>query len=260
MKTILLLIIDMQNDFCKPDGALYVSGSGEDIIRLGDFIYRHKAEIDHIILTQDNHNVIDISHPLFWEDRNGNVPAPFTTIDTAGVENGIWIPRFRKEKTAEYIRNLEEQGEFPHVIWPEHCITGSHGAAIADEIMEPVKTWAREGKFFDVIIKGTNPYTEHFGALKANIPLEDSPETHLNRDLVRKLLLYDEIIIAGEAKSHCVATTVRQMLDIAGVTEKIVILEDCMSDVTGFETIALPIYEKAKSKGVRFVRSTEWTA
>lgn len=260
MKTILLLIIDMQNDFCKPDGALYVSGADADIIRLGDFIYRHKAEIDHIILTQDYHNVIDISHPLFWEDRNGNVPAPFTAIDTASVEKGIWIPRFRKEKTAEYIRNLEEQGEFPHVIWPEHCIIGSVGAAITDEIMEPVKAWAREDKFFDVIIKGTNPYTEHFGALKANIPLENSPETHLNRELVRKLLQYDEIIIAGEAKSHCVATTVRQMLDIAGVPEKIVILEDCMSDVTGFETIALPIYEKAKSRGAKFDRSTDWTA
>jgi len=254
------MIIDMQNDFCKPGGALYVSGADKDTVRLGDFIYSHKAEIDHIILTQDNHNVIDISHPLFWEDRNGNVPAPFTKIDTDSVENGIWIPRFRKEKTAEYIRNLEDQGEFPHVIWPEHCIIGSHGSAIADEIMEPVKVWARDGKFFDVIIKGTNPYTEHFGALKANIPLEDSPETHLNRDLVRKFLLYDEIIIAGEAKSHCVATTVRQMLDIAGVPEKTVLLEDCTSDVTGFETIALPIYEMAKSKGVRFVRSTGWTA
>jgi len=77
-------------------------------------------------------------------------------------------------------------------------------------------------------------------------------------DLVRKLQGYDIILVAGEARSHCVANTVRQMLDIEGIAQKLVILEDCMSDVTGFETIAVPIYEKARSSGSRFVKSSEW--
>jgi nicotinamidase-related amidase len=254
----LLLIIDMQNDFCRPDGALYVRGAEKDVARLAKFISAHENKIDHIILTQDNHHVIDISHPGFWEDQNGNPPAPYTLINSENVQSGAWRPRFRKQKAVEYIQNLEKQGEFPHVIWPEHCIIGSYGAAIVNEIMEPVKIWARKGHFFDLIIKGTNPLTEHFGALMANVPIEGSPETQLNKDLVRKLQIYDKILIAGEARSHCVATTIKQFLNIDGFAARLVILEDCMSDVTGFETLALPIYEKAKNDGATFTQSTRW--
>ena len=256
-KNRLLLIIDTQNDFCSPNGALYVKGAEKDIRKLGKFISGNESEIDHIIFTLDNHNVIDISHPVYWEDRNGNQPAPFTEICLKNVFGGDWRPRFEKEKAVEYILKLKSQGEFPHVIWPEHCIIGSQGAAIADEIMEPVKAWARRGYFFEVVVKGANPLTEHFGALMANIALEDSPETQLNTDLVSKLMSYNQIVIAGEAKSHCVATTVKQMLNIGGLAPKLIILEDCMSDVTGFETIALPIFRKAKEKGAKFLLSTD---
>ena len=254
----LLLIIDMQNDFCKPDGALYVKDAEKDISRLGTFIKLHSDKLDHIILTQDNHHVIDISHPQFWEDNGGNPPEAFTEISTADIAYGKWEPRFEKEKAVEYIRDLERQGEFPHVIWPEHCIIGSCGAAIVDEIMEPVKMWAREGRYFEVVTKGTNPLTEHFGALMANVPVKNNPETQLNSELVKKFSLFDTILIAGEAKSHCVASTVKQMLEIDNTARKLVILEDCMSNVTGFETLALPIYEKAKREGGRFTLSTEW--
>jgi nicotinamidase-related amidase len=92
----------------------------------------------------------------------------------------------------------------------------------------------------------------------ANIPIKESPETQLNKELVNKLYLYDKILIAGEAKSHCVATTVKQILNIDGFAPKLVVLEDCMSDVKGFETLALPIYERAKKAGVEFALSTEW--
>jgi nicotinamidase-related amidase len=259
MKTkTLLLIIDMQNDFCLPDGALYVAGAEKDAGRLGKFIIRYSEIIDHIIMTQDNHNVVDISHPVFWEDKHGNPPPPFTGISTRDVELGIWRPRFEKGKAREYIQKLEQQGEFPHTIWPEHCIIGSRGAAIVDEIMEPVKAWARNGKFYELVIKGTNPLTEHFGALMANIPVWGSPETQLNIQLAYTLRSFDAILIAGEAKSHCVATTIKQMVNIGGFAEKLVILEDCMSNVTGFETIASSIYENAKINGARFTSSTEW--
>jgi nicotinamidase/pyrazinamidase len=248
----------MQNDFCRSDGALYVKGAEMDVARLGKFTATHSDKIDHIIMTQDNHHVIDISHPEFWEDNNGNPPAPFTEINTENVLQGVWRPRYNREKAIEYLQKLEKQGEFPHVIWPEHCIIGSYGAAIVNEIMQPVRAWARKGNFFDVVIKGTNPLTEHFGALMANVPIEDSPETQLNTELVKKLQLFETILVAGEAKSHCVATTIKQMLPIKSLARKLVILEDCMSDVTGFETIALPIYEKAKTDGASFILSTEW--
>ena len=254
----LLLVVDMQNDFCKPWGSLYVKGSGKDACLLGKFISDFDNKIDHIVLTQDNHQVIDISHPCFWEDNNGNPPPPFTIILPENISRGDWSPRYEKEKAIDYIEKLGKQGEFPHTIWPEHCITGSVGAAIIDEIMDPVKMWARKGHLFDVITKGTNPLTEHFGVLRANIPINGAPETQLNMHLINEFRLYDHVLIAGEAKSHCVANTVKQIMDIGGLAEKIILLEDCMSDVEGFGTIALPIYERARESGVIFSSTDSW--
>ncbi|MDP4224451.1 MAG: isochorismatase family protein, partial [Bacteroidota bacterium] len=90
----LLLIIDMQNDFCKPDGALYVNGAESDVARLERYISANTDKIGQIVLTQDNHHVIDISHPGFWEDPMGNIPLPFTIITAKDVEEGKWKPRF----------------------------------------------------------------------------------------------------------------------------------------------------------------------
>jgi nicotinamidase/pyrazinamidase len=254
---ILLLIIDMQNDFCAPSGALYVKGAEEDTRRTGRFIIKNLENIDHIVLTQDNHHVVDISHPAFWEDRNGKHPEPFTEIKSNSVLEGLWIPRYQKDKAIEYIRKLENQGEFPHVIWPEHCIIGSYGAAIAEEVLEPVKNWARTGKYYDVVRKGTHPLTEHFGALKAHVPVPGYPETHVNTELVNKLNSFKKIYVAGEARSHCVATTIKQILQITGQARKLHIIEDCMSDVTGFESNSVPIFERARSEGAKFVLSRD---
>lgn len=253
----LLLIIDMQYDFCSPGGSLYVKGAEGDVSRLARFIAMNEQELDQIILTQDTHHVIDISHPVFWENKNGDHPRPFTGISLKKVLGGVWQPRFQKGKAVEYIRKLDLQGEYPHTIWPEHCIIGSRGAAIVDEILEPVKKWSRKGRYYDVVIKGTNPLTEHFGALKANVPIAGCPETQLNTQLVNKLLNFSKIYIAGEARSHCVANTVKQLLHLAGIAKKLFILEDCMSDVEGFEKIALPIYKKARTEGVTFTSSRE---
>lgn len=254
---IFLLIIDMQYDFCSPRGSLYVKGSDKDVSRLARFISFNEPEIDQIIFTQDTHNVIDISHPVFWEDKYGNFPKPFTEISLKKVLGGIWQPRFQKGKAVEYIRKLELQGEYPHTIWPEHCIIGSQGAAIVDEVLEPAKAWARKGKYYEVVIKGTNPLTEHFGALKSNVPIAGCSETQLNTDLVNKLMHASKVYIAGEAKSHCVANTVKQLLPLGGIAKKLFILEDCMSDVEGFEKIALPIFQKARNEGVTFTTSRE---
>lgn len=254
---VLLLIIDMQYDFCSPEGALYVPGATDDVARLATFIRNNESGLDSIIFTQDNHNVVDISHPVFWEDRNGNHPLPFTLISLKKVLSGIWTPIYHKGQVIEYIRKLEQQGEFPHTIWPEHCIMGSRGAAIVDEILEPVKSWARKGKFYEVVIKGTYPLTEHFGALKANIPIAGFPETNLNTDLVNKLIKASKIYIAGEAKSHCVATSIKQMLHLGGLAKKLFIIEDCMSDVEGMGSLADNIYRKARVEGATFVKSID---
>ncbi len=61
-----LLIIDPQNDFCSPEGALFVPGAVEDCERLVSFIGREKSSIDSIHVTLDSHPNYHIAHPIFW--------------------------------------------------------------------------------------------------------------------------------------------------------------------------------------------------
>jgi nicotinamidase-related amidase len=243
----LLLIIDAQYDFCDDKGALYVPGAEQDMARLAMFINNNREKLDGIVLSQDSHQVIDISHPAFWLSGDGENPAPFTSISVTDVENGKWASIFGKESALQYLKELEKQGEFPHVIWPEHCIEGSKGAAITDTVMEEVKIWARIRKqSFKIIQKGKNPFTEHFGIKHANVQLDNDPETRLNIPLLDSFADYDTIYIAGEAQSHCVATTVKQLQKYQNVADKIVILKNCMSPVTGFEHLADNIYNSLK--------------
>jgi nicotinamidase-related amidase len=241
----LLLIIDAQYDFCDKQGSLYVPGAEKDMERLAYFINRNGERLMSIILSQDIHQVIDISHPAFWVNKKNEHPVPFTQITAEDVENDIWTSIFGKETVLTYLRQLDKQGEFTHVIWPEHCIEGSKGAAIVDVVMDEVKQWVRtRNQYLKIIQKGKNQFTEHFGIMKANVPSEYDIDTQLNVPLLDSMCDYDTIYIAGEAQSHCVATTVKQLLVYPGIADKIIILKNCMSPVSGFEHFADNIYSQ----------------
>ncbi len=257
-----ILIIDAQYDFCNPNGALFVSGADGDIKRLSDFISRNQNDIDHICVTLDSHPVNDISHPSFWQDKEGNFPPPFTQITLSEVNAGKWIPRFYLQEAIQYLTELEVQGQFPHFIWTEHCLTGSKGASLEDTLSGVLSEWSRStGKTYQAVTKGTNPLTEHFGIFMAQIPLANAPETQLNQALLDQLEEYENVYLAGEAKSHCVGTSLRQAMEYAPkLASKMIILDDCMSDVTGLAHLGAPIYEEAKKRGIRFAKSDEMIA
>lgn len=253
---IALLIIDAQVDFCYASGSLYVPGAERDVQILGDFIRRNKNEIDDISMTMDSHQVIDISHPGFWQDKNKNHPNPFTQITSAQVDSGEWTPLYWPQEALKYLKDLEAQGEYPHYIWPEHCIIGTAGAAIVDEIMNPVREWCRLGNLFNVVAKGTHPLTEHFGAVRAQIEIPGRPETHINMQLINKLSTFNQVFLAGEARSHCVANTLKQILQFPDLAKRLIILDDCTSNVPGFEHLADAIYDAAKNAGVKFMNAS----
>jgi len=266
MKKIAVLIIDGQNDFCKPTGALSVPGADKDMERLASFITRNKSKIGYIGLTQDSHMVIDISHPAFWQDKEGKFPNPFTIISVEDVKSGIWTPRFYPQAALKYLEDLATQGEFPHCIWPVHCVDGSEGAAIFPVLMDAVKDWSTsECLFHKIVKKGVHPLTEHFGVFQANIPIPGEDGTQFNDRLAKILNDYDVVYFAGEAKTHCTATSLKQAMKFdEALAKKFVILEDCMSPVPGevapgvtFEKLAQPIYDEAKALGIKFVKSTD---
>ncbi len=253
-----MLIIDGQIDFTDPEGALFVPGADEDMKRLANWMLLNKKQIDHIVLTIDSHPVNDISHPAFWQDKKGKHPDPFTPITLADINEGKWIPRFYPKEAIEYVKTLESQKEFGHLIWPYHCLTGSKGAAINESLMGAVKDWSLDGKYYQTITKGTYPLTEHFGIFRANVPVADRPETQLNQGLIDTLERYQHIILAGEAKSHCVANSLRQAMDEApSLAQKFIILEDCMSDVSNMGHFGTPIYERARQLGIQFTNTTD---
>ena len=258
-KSTALLIIDAQFDFCNPAGTLYVPGAEKDVERVAQLIATHGEAIDEIFVTLDTHRVLDIAHPLFWEDPNGNTIAPFTLITSAAVKSGKWRPRYHQEYVLEYLETLEKEGEFKHFIWPEHCLIGSRGAALDDTILLALLSWThRTSRDYKAVVKGTNPLTEHFGVFRAQVPIENAPETQLDTKFLAELDAFDQILIAGEARSHCVATSVKQILSFApDLAKKITLLTDCISDVTNFGYLADPIFEEAREKGVRFTTSKE---
>ena len=258
-KKITLLVIDAQFDFCAPQGSLFVPGAAEDIGRLVALIGRASDRIGDVIATLDTHQVLDIAHPGFWENAAGQSPPPFTPISWADVEKGTWVPRFAVPYARQYVHKLEEQGEFQHFIWPEHCLAGTRGAALVDTLAQALREWShRSQRNYQSVIKGDHPLAEHFGLFRAQIPVPGSPKTELNQPLLDELAQNDEIWIAGEARSHCVATSLRQIMRYApALLPKVVLLTDCMSDVTGLGHLADPIYAEARAAGVRFATSVE---
>ncbi len=257
MDTYVLLVIDTQYDFCDPMGALYVPGTEKDMRRLASFIKRNKQTIGHICLTMDSHPYLHISHPCFWKSLEGNHPAPFTVITSHDVKIGKWIPQFVPDYALNYLEKLEQQEQFPHVIWTYHYIAGTRGFAIVEELMEAIREWSfYRGKPHQIVLKGCNPYTEHFGIFAANLPIENQQDTMPNYDLLHQLDAYSYIIIAGEARSHCVATSLNQILFLKpDMAKKLLVLEDCMSDIPGFEEDANPIYQKAVVNGAQILFS-----
>lgn len=235
-----LLIIDPQNDFCRKDGALSVPGADADMDRLARFLHHQRQHITGVTVSLDSHHRLDISHPLWFVDDAGNPPAPFTRVRASDVEAGRWHPTCDAGRTLRYLQALDARARYPHVIWPEHCLTGSEGQAILPILAEALWDWCGQRRYIDFVHKGTNPWTEHFSAVQAEVPDETDPSTQRNHALVARLEAADTILIAGEAGSHCVANTIRDLAaafqDPASV-RKLVLLTDTISPVPGFEAL-----------------------
>ena len=255
-----LLIIDPQVDFCDPKGALYVPGADKDMERLAKMISRLKDKIDDIHVTLDSHHLVDIAHPIFWLNSNGQHPNPFTIITADDVKNGVYRttnPQFQK-RASEYVQTLEKNQRYPLCVWPPHCLIGSNGASVSPSLFEALIEWEKDFAMVDYVTKGSNFWTEHYSAVQADVPDPQDPDTQLNMRLIETLQKADVILLAGEARSHCLANTVRDIADNFGEEniQKMVLLEDATSDVPGFEKFGEQFIKDMSKRGMK-VSSTE---
>lgn len=250
-----LLIIDPQKDFMTSpsfSGALSVPGAYEDMLVLASYIEKEVPQ--EIVVTLDTHNKMDIAHKLWWQDKNGNNPDSFTSITVSDVENKKWMPvdPTLNDYALFYVKELEKNGKYTLLIWPDHCIDGTPGHEINDELLHTLKLWEKNyNKKITYLIKGTNPKTEHYSGLKAEVVLEDDEGTKLNTKMISYLNKFDKIEIAGEALSHCVGNTVMDLLNNLNPKDrsKITMLKDCMSPVAGFENEGQKFLDEVKNLG-----------
>ena len=228
-----LLIIDMQTDFVSPSGALPVKGASNDCANLANFILGNASAIDTVILTMDSHYPSHIAHPVFWRDKEGNHPRPFTEITPDAYENGEWRPVDDALGHVEKYMGLMRLRSSSLTIWPPHCVIGTQGWNIDPLVIDVVKWWSETtGRAYDIVQKGSCPWSEHYSCFSAFRPVEGYPDTEFNNKLLYKLDEHDSVLVAGEALSHCVAESLKDMLfNNPKLIAKTTLLTDCSSPI-----------------------------
>jgi len=288
-----LLLIDVQKDFCFPSGSLYVGGrSGrgalDDSRRIAEFVYRNMNVLTNITTTMDTHFAFQIFFPSFWVDKSDGPLAPFREITTQDIDRGEVRPNpavaswlcngdypWLLEQVRFYCAELEKAGKYRLYLWPPHCILGSDGHALVGVLHEArmFHAYARGAQSW-VEVKGGNALTENYSVLRPEVLMrhDGQPLGQRNTAFIKTLLSADTVVIAGQAASHCVKSSIDDLLDeivaqdkqLAG---KVYVLADCMSAVTvpdgrgGFVADFTPQADEALGRfadaGMHVVRSTD---
>lgn len=263
-RNIQLLVVDPQNDFMDTEGAaLPVQGAGADMERLASLIDAAALRISAITVTLDSHHSIGIERPAMWRKADGTAVGPFTQISAADVRAGTYRPRDAEAlpRVLAYLDALEAGGRYSLMVWPVHCEIGTWGHNVQDAVRAAYNRWEQASlRPVRKVFKGMNAWTENYSALQAEVPDPQDPQTELNRNLIAALDAGDEIVIAGEASSHCVRATTEHLADHlpSGRVGKLVLLADCMSPVTGFEAQADAFLAAMGARGATVTTSGAW--
>jgi len=274
-----LLIIDPQNDFCDlPAGwlpfdhaggavrqpALPVPGAHADMVRLAQLIELGGGGLSAITVTLDSHHRYDIAHPAFWCTGEGGAVAPFTEIAAFEVRAGQFRTRAAdaQPRALAYLDALEAAGRYRLMVWPIHCEIGGWGQNLHDSVRAACDRW-EDGRpaTVDKVNKGSNPWTEHYSAIMAEVPDAEDGATQMNLPLLDRLAQADRLYIAGEAGSHCVKATVEHIADYfasrfpSHYAERLVLLTDCISPVAGFEPQYQAFLRDMAARGATLARS-----
>ena len=267
--------IDAQIGFCAPGASLFVPGAVEDTRRAVEWLYRNLDRITGLHFSMDTHRVFQIFHPAWWTDPDGKHPAPLTPITAADVRRGDWTPLAHPKECLEYVKKLESTGKYVLTIWPFHTLLGGVSHALVPALMEAAIYHAiarRRQTHFET--KGTHAMTENYSVMSPEVQeLGGQSVGCFNAPFFDMLLRYDRIYVFGQAKSHCVLSTLKDIQTRIQATdpslaEKVWILEDAMSPVPAppinplppaldFPRIAEAAMEEFRRAGFRIVKTTD---
>lgn len=288
-----LLLIDVQKDFCFPEGTLYVggrtgTGAIDDSRRIAELIYRNAGAITEITTTMDTHLAYQIFFPSFWLGRDDAPLSAHRVVTSEQIARGEVRPNpaiakwlcggnyaWLCKQVLHYTEELEREGKYQLYLWPPHCLLGSDGHALAGIVHEARLFHAfLRGAQSHVEVKGGNPLTENYSVLRPEVlsRFDGAALGQRNTQFVQTLLAADAVVIAGQAASHCVKSTIDDLLgEIAAqdpaLAKKVYLVTDCMSAVTvpdgkggfavDFTAQADAALQKFADAGMHLVRSTD---
>lgn len=297
-KRVAMLLIDVQRDFCHTEGTLFVggqSGTGaiDDSRRTAEFIYREMGGLTSIIPTMDTHEAFQIFTPSFWLANDGSPVMPHDVIDggmqiirggqsiglramvnpaitrdvLGGVDNYGWLQR----QASYYVSELARKGKYQLYIWPEHCVLGSMGHTLVGVVQEArmFHSYVRSAQN-QVQVKGGNPLTENYSIFGPEVTTRHDGQgavAQRNTAFLQVLLQNDAVVIAGQASSHCVKSSIDDLLGEIqsrdpALAKKVYILRDCTSavvvpGVVDFTPQADQAFDAYAAAGMNIVSSTD---
>ena len=292
-----MVAIDMQKDFCFPEGSLFVAGRGgagavEDSDRIARLIYGNLERITALTATMDTHYPLQIFFAAFWRDAQGAALAPHTIIALEDVQSGRYRPapglaaalslpddEWLAKQCEHYCAELERAGKYQLYIWPEHCLLGSAGHMMAGVFHEArlFHAYARDSEN-RVEIKGGHALSENYSVFNPEVLTRWDGQGSLvekRSDFIDRLLRRDAIVFVGQAASHCVKSSLDDLLDEIAArdpaaaekcAQKCYVVTDCMSAVTipdgaggflaDFTDNAEQAYRRYADAGMHLVEST----
>jgi nicotinamidase-related amidase len=259
-------------------------GAIEDSVRLCKFIYRNLSVITQICPTMDTHKAMQIFHEIFFVNDAGEHPVPLATmISTEDIKKGKWKlnPAVAQvvqggnyaalqQYVLHYVEQLEKAKRYQLTIWPYHAMLGGIGHALVGSIEEALffHNIARQSQTgFE--IKGLNALSENYSILRPEVLTGPHNEgiAQKNGNFIKQLLAFDKLIIAGQAKSHCVAWTIADLLSEINsqdptLAQKVYLLEDCTSPVVvpgivDYTDDADKAFAGFAAAGMKIVKSTD---
>ena len=176
-----LIIVDMQNDFCDPNGALYVEGADLLYSKILSLLSNYNT----IIYTQDYHPE---NHCSFY-DNIDKTPLSTKTLSLYPNQNMTQI----RNKVPLFGKVILENGE-AQILWPRHCVQNTWGSQLIKQL-KPTKN-----DF--VVFKGNNENIDSYSAFFDNGKVSKTPlDNYLKSRNIKK------VDVVGLAFDYCVGYT-----------------------------------------------------
>ncbi len=174
-----LIVVDIQKDFL-PGGALAVP-KGDLIIQFVVNLLQTGHHYDLIVISQDWHPE---DHGSFASSHDG--AEPFQLGELAGL---------------------------PQMLWPDHCVEGTNGARLFEEIEQVLAQIEAAGRPIHFVKKGQDPEVDSYSAFFDNARRRD---TGLRSTLIEHGIT--DVDVVGLALDYCVKATALDAASLGFVT------------------------------------------